>query len=178
MPSNSELTTLALPGNAGPLIAGSAVGWPASTQVTAENLAHVSRVAERYGDAGRAGWSPVPDVLLFNQHKLGIGSEDLNVLLNLLAHYYSPGAMPFVRPNVIAKRMGVSTRSVQRSITRLRKKNLIAKAQGPKRQVVHDLRPLLDRLEPLGRDRMADKNARKELAGQQDKLLQLTNQEV
>ena len=133
-----------------------------------EGLAQVSRVADRYGDAGRAGWSPLPDVLLFNQHKLGIGSEDLNVLLNMMAHYYSPGAMPFVRPNVIAKRMGVSTRSVQRSITRLRKKRLIAKVHGPKRQVVHDLQPLLDKLQPLVRDRIADKGARQALAEHQE----------
>lgn len=123
-------------------------------------VAQVNRVAERYGDAGKAGWSPLPDVLLFNQRKLELNSEDLNVLLNMMAHYYSPGAMPFVRPNVIAKRMGVSTRSVQRSITRLRKKNLIAKASGPKRQVIHDLTPLIAKLRPLAQERLADRAAR------------------
>ena len=130
---------------------------PNSAQVA---VAQVNRVAERYGDAGKAGWSPLPDVLLFNQRKLELNSEDLNVLLNMMAHYYSPGAMPFVRPNVIAKRMGVSTRSVQRSITRLRKKNLIAKASGPKRQVIHDLTPLIEKLRPLAQERLADRAAR------------------
>jgi DNA-binding MarR family transcriptional regulator len=138
-----------------------------NARAISDGEAQVSRVADRYGDAGRAGWSPLPDVLLFNQHKLGLGSEDLNVLLNMMAHYYSPGAMPFVRPNVIAKRMGVSTRSVQRSITRLRNKNLILKAKGPKRQVIHDLQPLLDKLQPLARDRIADKGARQALAEHQ-----------
>lgn len=133
---------------------------PASTDPARAALAEVSRVADRYGEAGKAGWSPLPDVLLFNQHKLGLGSEDLNVLLNMLAHYYTPGAMPFVRPNVIAKRMGVSTRSVQRSIARLRKKRLIAIARGTKKQIVHDLTPLIARLQPFAKDRIADRRVR------------------
>jgi DNA replication protein DnaD len=113
-----------------------------------------SRVVDRYGEAGKAGWSPLPDVLLFNQKKLGLISEDLNVLLNLMAHYYEPGEMPFVRPSVIAQRMGVSPRSVQRSIARLREKKLILKkyADG---HVVHDLTPLIAKLQPLAKHRMA-----------------------
>jgi hypothetical protein len=84
-----------------------------------------SRVSERYGEAGNAGWSPIPDVLLFNQHRLGIQSDDLIVLLNLMAHYYVRDEMPFTRPTTIAKRVGVSQRSVQRSIARLLKLGVI-----------------------------------------------------
>lgn len=142
---------------------------PALPQV-AEGLEQVSRVAERYGEAAKAGWSPVPDVLLLNQAKLGLNSEDMNVLLNMMVHYYSPGVMPFVRPNVIAKRMGVSMRSVQRSIARMRKKGLIEKRSGPKREVIHDLTPLLTLLEPLARERMADKETRRALKAQEQAL--------
>lgn len=120
-----------------------------------------SRVDERYGDATKAGWSPLPDVLIFNQHKFDLVSEDLNVLLNLMAHYYTRGEMPFVRPNVIAKRMGVSVRSVQRSIARLRKKGLITKAKHANGHVAHDLTPLIEKLQPLGRARIADRALRK-----------------
>jgi hypothetical protein len=45
-----------------------------------------SRVEDRYGEAGKAGWSPVPDVLLLNQHRLGINSTDLNVLTKRINH--------------------------------------------------------------------------------------------
>lgn len=139
-------------------------------QTTSTSIAHLSseptprepsRVVERYGRSAMSGWSPVPDVLLFNQGKLGLTSEDLNVLLNLMAHYYTRDQMPFIRPNVIAKRMGVSTRSVQRSIARLRKLNLIKKAIGEKRQIVHDLSPLLTKLQPLAEARLADRETRK-----------------
>lgn len=148
-------------------LAGTSVAPP---QV-AEGLEQVSRVTERYGEAAKAGWSPVPDVLLLNQAKLGLNSEDMNVLLNMMVHYYSPSVMPFVRPNVIAKRMGVSTRSVQRSIARMRKKGLIEKRLGPKREVIHDLTPLLTMLAPLARERVADKETRRVRKAQEQALL-------
>src|ERR1700721_182847 len=88
-----------------------------------------SRVSARYGQAANAGWSPIPDVLLFNQHRLKIKGDDLVVLLNLMAHYYVKNDMPFFRPTTIAKRMGVSQRTVQRSIAKLFKLGLISKGK-------------------------------------------------
>jgi hypothetical protein len=115
-----------------------------------------SRVIDRYGKAGEAGWSPIPDVLLFNQHRLSLDSDELVVLLNLMAHYYVKNEMPFVRPTAIAKRMGVSQRSVQRIIQRLRAKGLVLK--GSRHQTTghftHDLSPVIERLQPLGEERM------------------------
>lgn len=122
-----------------------------------------SRVADRYGDAGNAGWSPIPDVLLFNQHRLGIQSDDLVVLLNLMAHYYVKDEMPFTRPTTIAKRSGVSQRSVQRSIARLLKLGVIEKGKHKTNgHITYDLAPLIKRLQPLGRERIADKKLRQE----------------
>ncbi|MCK1554034.1 helix-turn-helix domain-containing protein [Bradyrhizobium sp. 177] len=119
-----------------------------------------SRVEARYGVAGKAGWSPVPDVLLFNQHKLKITGDDLIVLLNLMAHYYVKDEMPFIRPTTIAKRMGVSQRKVQRSIARLRKKGLILKGKHKDNgQIIHDLTPLIDQLQPFGEERIATRTA-------------------
>ena len=109
----------------------------------------------------RPGWTPLPDVLIFNQSRLKLGSEDLNVLLNMMAHYYTAGEMPFVRPTVIAKRMGVSARTVQRSIARLRKLRLLDKTQLGKGRFTHDLTPLIEKLQPLARERIADRTMRK-----------------
>ena len=123
---------------------------------------HESRVNERYGDAAKAGWQPLPDVLLFHQKDLKLKSEDLNVLLNLMAHYYRKEEMPFIRPNVIAKRMGVSMRSVQRSITRLRQQGHIDRYRHPKhKRIVHDLTPLIERLRPFAEMRLADRERRR-----------------
>lgn len=122
-----------------------------------------SRVSDRYGEAGNAGWSPVPDVLLFNQHKLGIQSDDMVVLLNLMAHYYVKNEMPFIRPTTIAKRIGVSQRSVQRSIARLRKQGVILKGKHETNgHITHDLTPLIKRLQPLGIERIDGRKLRQE----------------
>ena len=122
-----------------------------------------SRVADRYGKAADAGWSPLPDVLLFNQHKLKIAGDDLVVLLNMMAHYYTKNEMPFTRVTTIAKRMGVSQRTVERSIARLRKQGLILKAKHKENgQIVHDLAPPIQRLQPFAEERIADRKARQE----------------
>ena len=134
-----------------------------SAEDSVAQVGAVSRVSDRYGEAGNAGWSPVPDVLLFNQHKLKVQSDDLVVLLNLMAHYYVKEEMPFIRPTTIAKRMGVSQRSVQRSIARLRKQGLILKAKhATNGHIVHDLTPLIERLQPMGVERIGGRKARQE----------------
>jgi predicted transcriptional regulator len=68
-----------------------------------------------------------PYVLLLNQKRLGLNSEDVNVLLNLFAHWHSPDRMPFPRTRTIAKRMGVSERTVHRVMKRLIDRGFIAK---------------------------------------------------
>lgn len=142
------------------------------TEAGRENLpqrAEDSRVTARYGEAGKSGWSPIPDVLLFNQHQLGtkrtkLKGDDMVVLLNLMAHYYVKDEMPFIRPTTIAKRMGVSQRTVQRSLAKLFKLGLLAKGKHKELgHITYDLTPLVTRLQPLGEARLAEKKYRQEL---------------
>lgn len=121
----------------------------------AEHLDPTGRVQARFGLAADAGFLPLPDVVLFYQCELGIKSEDLNVLLNVLVHWYTPDQMPFPRVTTIAKRMGVSDRSVQRSLSRLRKLGLIGKAKNSAGREVYDLKPLVEKLAPYARKRLA-----------------------
>jgi hypothetical protein len=116
-----------------------------------------SRVALRWGeDVTRAGYQPLPDALLIHQTELGLRSEDLNVLLHLLMHWHEADRMPFPRPTTIAKRMGVSERSVQRSLTRMRKFGILGKQRfrNEDGRQAFDLRPLIERLTPLARRRL------------------------
>ena len=122
-----------------------------------------SGVSARYGQAGNAGWSPIPDVLLFNQNRLQIKGDDMVVLLNLMAHYYVKNEMPFIRPTTIAKRMGVSPRKVQRSLSKLHKLGLFWKVRHKKHgHLTYDLTPLIEKLQPWGEERIADKKNRQE----------------
>ena len=120
-----------------------------------------SRIYDRYGEVATAGFQPLPDVLLFHQAELGLKSEDLNVLLNILAHWYHPGSMPYPRTGTIAKRIGISPRSVQRSIVRLRALGLIGRGEDIRDGERFDVLPLLARLRPFAERRIAFRRAAK-----------------
>lgn len=129
--------------------------------VVIPGLLEPGRVAARFGEEiAKSGFQPLPDVLLFHQGDLGVRSEDLNVLLNILAHWYVPERMPYPHPNTIAKRMGVSLRTVQRSITRLRKLGMIGKSRkNEDGRAAIDVTPLLDKLRPYAKKRHAERTA-------------------
>ncbi|MCK1478053.1 helix-turn-helix domain-containing protein [Bradyrhizobium sp. 197] len=102
------------------------------------------------------GFAAVPYVLLFHQHALRLTSEHLNVLLNVLAHWHANGRMAFPHSHTIAKRMGISQRSVQRSLSWLIKNEFITKAErkageSPKG---YDPKPLVEKLKPYAWARM------------------------
>jgi hypothetical protein len=67
----------------------------------------------------------VPDTLLIKQHELGLDTTDIVVLLNLTSFWWFRDAPPFPRTNVIASRMGVTTRTVQRSLKKMEAKGYI-----------------------------------------------------
>jgi hypothetical protein len=75
------------------------------------------RITDRFGVVAAAGYQPLPDVLLFHQHELGLSSEVLNVALHILAHWYAPERLPFPSAKTIARRMGVSERTIERYLT-------------------------------------------------------------
>lgn len=79
----------------------------------------------KWGELARAGFQPVPDALLVKQRDLGLDATDMLVLLNLTSYWWFQNRPPFARSNVIAKRMGVSPRTVQRSLKKLVSKGLL-----------------------------------------------------
>jgi len=121
------------------------------------------RVTERFGIVAAAGYQPLPDVLLFHQHELGLSSGALNVVLHILAHWYAPERLPFPSAKTIAKRMGVGERTIERYLTQLRAKGYLVKHRRPKdarRKKGHDLKPLISRLEPLAQQRLEERRKR------------------
>ena len=105
----------------------------------------------KWGEAARAGFQILPDVLFKNQHALGLSAVDLIVLANLTLHWWYPDQKPFPRSATIARRMGVDVRTVQRSLTRLAKLGLAVreKASGDGRSDRFDLSGLVAKLGDL-----------------------------
>lgn len=88
-------------------------------------------VKTKWGSAvtgGHNGYQLLPDVLVRNQHKLGLTCMEMVVLINVLMHWWetAPEKMPHPRPERIAKRIGTTTRTVQRAIERLCELRLLA----------------------------------------------------
>lgn len=110
------------------------------------NIPH--RALDKWGDAARAGFQIVPDILFKNQEELGLTSTDLVVLLNILTYWWYAEKKPFPRTTTIAKRMGASPRTVQRSIEHLQALGLLRRVSGGER-TYFDPEPLVDRLEAL-----------------------------
>ena len=82
-------------------------------------------ITDKWGSALAAGWQVIPNVLVRAQMQLGLDATDVVVLLNLNMHWWRKEDFPFPRPTIIAKRMGISKRTVERRIEKLVKAGLL-----------------------------------------------------
>lgn len=74
----------------------------------------------KWGNAIKAGYQVLPDALIRGQHLLKLSAVDLVVIANLNQAWWFKERRPYLQPLTIAKRMGVSERTVQRSLSRMR----------------------------------------------------------
>lgn len=72
-----------------------------------------------------SGFVAIPMSLLQLQSKYDLTATDMLVLINLLAHWWDPTRPVYPRSTTIAKRMGVTKRTVQRSTERLLKQGMM-----------------------------------------------------
>lgn len=72
-----------------------------------------------------AGWTFLPTTLLEHQHRLELQPLDLNVLLQILHHWWEADRPPFPSRKAIADRIGRSVSAVQRAISRLQEMELM-----------------------------------------------------
>lgn len=106
-------------------------------------------VKERWQGAigSGSGFVAVPIALLRLQQSLKLTATDLVVLVNLLAHWWTPSMAVFPRSTTVAKRMGVSKRTVQRSTEKMVKAGLIERSFTEEGKRVFHFAPLAARLE-------------------------------
>ena len=115
-----------------------------------------SRVREKWDGVTDPGFLTLPYVLLIHQADLKISSEHLNVLLNFIAHWHSNGRMPHPRTSTIARRMGISPRTVQRSLAWLIANGFLAKLPRLDRDAAqqYSMLPLVLKLKPYAEARI------------------------
>ncbi len=121
----------------------------ATQDAQGKTTAAENTLTKKWGkDALAMGWTAIPTSLFFLQNKLNINPTTMNVLLNMIMHWWGSTESPFPSQTSIALRMGVSKRTVQRAVAELEKLKLIEKTTtSPKDPRFHgrnlyDLSPL------------------------------------
>lgn len=80
-----------------------------------------SPLLDKWGSALNAGFQVIPNVLIRAQSKLRLDTVDCIILLNLNLHWWEKDKLPYPSPGLIARRMGVSRRTIERRLFRLQK---------------------------------------------------------
>jgi hypothetical protein len=83
---------------------------------------------QKWGDECiAAGYQIFPDVLLKCQRFMNLEPIDVVILLNITMQWWKFDDLPYPRPSALAKRMAVSTRTVERRIANLQKLGLLVR---------------------------------------------------
>jgi hypothetical protein len=116
------------------------------------------RSDERWGKAVIArGFTVLPSMLFWAQARLRLTPDEFNVIVQLAAHWWDANEDPRPAKDTIAERMGKNPRTVQRYITQLEEKGLLARkmrfrpgraGQAPNGYSLEGLVKKLEALEP------------------------------
>jgi len=77
------------------------------------------------GNVMDRGYTIIPTILLWGQAKLGLNANELNVLLQIISHWFYAGNDPHPSKGRIAERMGKDPRTVQEYLTNLENKGFL-----------------------------------------------------
>ena len=123
--------------------------------MTTRNESSPSQATAKWGQALDAGYQILPDALIRGQSLLQLSATDLVVLVNITQAWWYAERLPYLKPLTIARRMGISERSVQRSLKRLRDRGLLRQLRQEQTEgfplYSHDLSGLRAALEQLAR---------------------------
>lgn len=112
-----------------------------------------------------AGWTVLPNVLFERQQALGLDAVDINILLHLVAYWWTPDNKPHPSKVTIAKAMGIHPRTVQKRIAEMEAGGLIRREErriskkGSKTNVYH-LDGLIAAAAPYAQEKLEDIAAR------------------
>jgi hypothetical protein len=93
-----------------------------------------------------SGFVAVPVSMLRLQTNLKLTPTDMLVLINLLAHWWDPQRSVFPRTTTVAQRMGVTKRTVQRSMRKLVSRGLMERGYTATGRRTLQFLPLAERL--------------------------------
>lgn len=103
------------------------------------------------------GYCIFPSILLQAQARLGVSAQEMVVLLQLAEHWWKASSKVFPSKDLIAQRVGLSTKQVQRHIRRLEELKLVQRierfsAKGSRTTNEYDLSGLVAKLKAIEPD--------------------------
>ncbi len=125
---------------------------------TAKPKAEADKILrQKWGSVLDDGFTVVPSVLIHSLTAMKLGATELAILVALIDLWWSPADMPWPSKSKLAKRLGISESTVQRSLKRLVAEGLIVsearfRGHGGQTSNRYDLTPLVARLEAISKD--------------------------
>jgi predicted transcriptional regulator len=110
---------------------------------------------KKWGKAVMAlGYCILPSILLQAQGRLSVSSQEMMVLLQLAEHWWKADSKVFPSKDVIAERVGLSTKQVQRHIKQLEELKLVRRKErynsgGSRTSNEYDLSGLVAKLKQI-----------------------------
>ena len=92
-----------------------------------EASAPKSAAHDKWGEALEAGFQVVPNILIQAHKELLLDPLDVLILLNLNMHWWSATSLPYPKPAMMADRIGVTKRTIERRINAMQKAGLITR---------------------------------------------------
>jgi predicted transcriptional regulator len=111
------------------------------------------------------GYCIFPSILLQAQARLGVNAQEMLVLLQLAEHWWKATSKVYPSKDVIAQRVGLSTKQVQRHIKRLEELKLVRRVErytsgGSRTSNEYDLSGVVAKLKKIEPDIAAAKRLR------------------
>ncbi len=112
-----------------------------------------------------AGWSAVPNILIEKQAALGLTPLEMNILLHLIQYWWFESNLPHPSVKTVADAIGVTERTVQRTITRLCALGFMEREErryterGSKTNL-YSFKGLIEKLKPHAAEKLADRKKR------------------
>lgn len=113
-----------------------------------------------------AGWTAIPNILLEKQAALGLKPMDLNILLQILKHWWYPESPPFPSVESLSTAIGVNVRTVQKHISRMVDAGLLERQErfqpkGGQKSNAYTFDGLIRRCKPFADEAVAAKGKKR-----------------
>ena len=95
------------------------------------------------------GWTAIPNLLLKQQGTRGLKALEINVLMNLIRFWWIAENSPFPSPEKMSQEMGVSARTVYRTLASLDENGFINRLQEDGQATKYELNGLVEKLKAI-----------------------------